>query len=95
MLRSQAQNKSFHALIGDFARQWSHEGVHLTAAEWKLTFCCYFETALAEADGRDVKPIPLPESTSKMDVERMNNMLEYICFIGAKMGLDVQISVAP
>jgi hypothetical protein len=94
MLRSASQNRAFHALMGDFARQFSHEGVHLTAAEWKLAFCCYFEAALAEADGREAKPIPLPESTSKMDVDRMNNLLEYVLFISAQLGLNIGIDVA-
>ena len=76
-------------MFSDFARQFSHEGVHLTAAEFKLIFCCYFNAALAEADGLEVRDIPLPESTSKMDSDRMNNFIEYICFIGAQMGVDL------
>jgi hypothetical protein len=87
MQRSPAQNKAAHALLGDFALSWSHEGVHLTAADWKLVACCYFHFALCEADGLEVRDIPLPESTSKMDVDRMNNFLEWLLFIGAQMGV--------
>lgn len=87
MQRTAQQNKAAHALLGDFARSWSHEGVRLTAAEWKIILCSYFEAALAEADGREVRDIPLPESTSRMDAARMNNFLEYLLFIGANMGV--------
>lgn len=75
-------------MLGDFARQWSHEGVRLTAAEFKIIICSYFEAALAEADGREVRTIPLPESTSKMDVDRMNNLLEYVLYLGCHMGVE-------
>lgn len=87
MLRSAQQNKAAHALLGDFARSWSHEGVRLTAAEWKVIMCSYFNAALAEADGLEVRDIPLPESTSRMDAARMNNFLEYLLFLGAHMGV--------
>lgn len=87
MIRSNAQNRAMHALLGDFARSWSHEGVRLTAAEWKIILCSYFEAALAEADGRAPQDIPLPESTSQMDSSRMNNMLEYLQWIGAEIGV--------
>lgn len=87
--RSSPQNRAFHAMMGDFARQWSHDGVHLTAAEFKTIFCCYFHFALCEADGLEVRDIPLPESTSKMDSDRMNNLLEYCGFIASHMGVDL------
>ena len=87
MLRSPAQNRALHGLLGDFARSWSHEGVRLTAAEWKIVTCSYFNAALAEADGLEVRDIPLPESTSRMDAARMNNFLEYLLFLGAHMGV--------
>ena len=87
MQRSAQQNKACHALLGDFARSWSHEGVRLTASEWKIILCSYFEAALAEADGRAPQDIPLPESTSQMDSSRMNNMLEYLQWIGAEIGV--------
>jgi len=74
-------------MLGDFARQWSHEGIHLTAAEFKIIICGYFEAALAESDGREAKAIPLPESTSKMDVDRFNNLLEYCHYLGCHMGI--------
>lgn len=75
-------------MIGDFAQQWTHEGIRLTAVEWKIIICSYFEAALAEADGREVQDIRLPESTSKMDVSRMDNMIEYIHRLGAHMGIN-------
>jgi hypothetical protein len=75
--------------MADFARSWSHDGVHLTAAEWKIIICSYFEAALAEADGREVQDISLPESSSQMDVSRMDNMLEYCCFLGAQLGIEL------
>jgi len=87
-LRTPEQNKMAHALFSDLARGFSFEGVHLNAAEWKIITCSYFEAALAEADGREVCDIPLPESTSKMDVDRMNNFLEYVLFIGAQLGVE-------
>lgn len=87
MIRSNAQNRAVHALLGDFARSWSNEGVRLTAAEWKVITCSYFNAALAEADGLEVRDIPLPESTSRMDAARMNNFLEYLLFLGAHMGV--------
>jgi hypothetical protein len=90
MLRTSAQNKIVHALFGDFARSWAYEGVRLTAAEWKIILCSYHEAALAESDGRPAKPIPLPESTSKMDVARMDNFIEYIKYIGAQLGVEFQ-----
>lgn len=88
MVRTSAQNRIAHALFSDFARSWSCEGVRLTAAEWKIVLCSYHEAALAEADGREAKPIPLPESTSKMDVTRMDNFIEYIKYIGAHLGVE-------
>lgn len=87
MQRSPAQNRAMHALLGDFARSWSHEGVRLTAAEWKVITASYFNAALAEADGLEVRDIALPESTSRMDAARMNNFLEYLLFLGANMGV--------
>jgi len=87
MIRSHAQNRAMHALLGDFARSWSHEGVRLTSAEWKVITASYFNAALAEADGLEVRDIPLPESTSRMDAVRMNNFLEYLLFLGAHMGV--------
>lgn len=87
MIRSNAQNRAAHALLGDFARSWSHDGVRLTAAEWKVITASYFNAALAEADGLEVRDIPLPESTSRMDAARMNNFLEYLLFLGAHMGV--------
>lgn len=89
MKRTLAQSRCIHAMFGDFARQFSHEGVHLTAAEWKMIFCSYFHFALCEADGLEVRDIPLPESTSKMDSDRMNNFIEYMSFIAAQMGIDL------
>lgn len=90
MKRTQSQNKACHALFGDFARSWAYEGVRLTAAEVKIIFTSYFEFALAESDGREAKEIPLPESTSKMDVTRMDNFIEYIKYIGAQLGVEFQ-----
>lgn len=87
--RTLQQSRKFHAMMGDFARQFSHKGVRLTAAEWKTIFCCYLNFALAEADGLEVREIPLPESTSKMDADRMGNLIEYACFISAQMGIDL------
>lgn len=87
MIRSQSQNRALHGLLGDFARSWSHEGVRLTAAEWKIILCSYFEAALAEADGRAPHDIPFPESTSQMDSSRMNNMIEYLQWIGTEIGV--------
>lgn len=89
MLRSNAQNRAIHAMLADFARLWSHDGVHLTPAEFKIILCSYFNAALAEADGLEVRDIPLPESTSKMDVDRMNNFIEYVCYIAVSMGVDL------
>lgn len=88
MKRTPAQNRIAHAMFSDFARSWSLDGVRLTAAEWKVVFTSYFEFALAKADGREPKPIPLPESTSKMDVARMDNFIEYIKYIGAHLGVE-------
>lgn len=90
MVRTSAQNKAAHAMFSDFARSWSCEGVRLTAAEWKIVLTSYFEAAIAESDGREPKPIPLPESTSKMDVARMDNFIEYIKYIGAHLGVEFQ-----
>lgn len=87
MIRSTAQNRALHGLLGDFARSWSHEGVRLTAAEWKIITASYFEAALAESEGRAPQDIPLPESTSRMDSSRMNNMIEYLQWIGAEIGV--------
>lgn len=87
MLRSQSQNKAIHALIGDFARSWHHEGVYLTSAEFKIILCSYFEAALAEADGRAVSDIPLPEKTSRMDVSRADNFIEFMLWLGCNMGV--------
>lgn len=89
MIRTAQQNRAAHALLGDLARLWSHEGVHLTAAEWKMIFCSYFNFALAEADGLEVRDLPLPESTSKMDVDRMANFIEYVLFISTHLGVDL------
>jgi len=87
MIRSHAQNRAMHALLGDFARSWSHEGVRLTAAEWKAIHCTLFACFLAECEGQAI-PIPHgPESTSQMDSSRMNNMLEYLQWIGAEIGV--------
>ena len=87
--RTLLQSRKFHAMMGDLARQWSHEGVHLTAVEFKTILCCYFHFALCEADGIEARDIPLPESTSKMDADRMGNLIEYACFISAQMGIDL------
>lgn len=87
MLRSQSQNKAIHALIGDFARSWHHEGVYLTSAEWKIVLCGYFEAALAESDGRPVSDIPLPEKTSRMDVSRADCFIEFMLWLGCNMGV--------
>lgn len=89
MKRSAQQNKAAHALLGDFARSWSHEGVRLTAAEWKVITASYFNAALAEADGLEVRDIPLPESTSRMDAARMNNFIEYVTWLS--VCLDVEL----
>ena len=89
MLRTNSQNRVAHALLSDFARSWSHEGVHLTAAEFKIILCSYFNAALAEADGLEMRDISLPESTSKMDVDRMNNFIEYVLYISATLGVEL------
>lgn len=87
MLRSNAQNRAIHSLIGDFARSWHHEGVYLTSAEWKIVLCSYFEASLAEADGRPVSDIPLPEKTSRMDVSRADCFIEFMLWLGCNMGV--------
>jgi hypothetical protein len=81
------QSRKLHAMFSDFARGFSFEGVHLTAAEFKIIMCSYFNAALAEADGLEVRDIPLPESTSKMDVSRADNFIEYCYFIGEHLGV--------
>jgi hypothetical protein len=86
-IRTPEQNRLVHALFGELARGFSFESAHLTAAEWKIVLCSYFEAALAEADGRDVRDIPLPESTSKMDVSRADNFIEYLYFTGEHLGV--------
>lgn len=88
MIRSPAQNRQFHAMLGDFARSWSHDGVRLTAAEWKITLVVYHRLALAEAEGFPIPEAAVPESTSMMDVDRMNNLIEYCYFIGAQIGVN-------
>jgi hypothetical protein len=85
--RTPEQNRLVHALFGELARGFSFEGVHLTAAEWKIILCSYFNAALAEADGLEARDIPLPESTSKMDVSRADNFIEYCYYIGEHLGV--------
>lgn len=85
--RTPEQNRLMHALFGELARGFSHEGVHLTAAEFKIILCSYFNAALAEADGLEVRDIPLPEPTSKMDMSRSDNFIEYCYYIGEHIGV--------
>jgi len=87
MIRSSAQNKIFHSIMGDFARSFAHEGVRLTAAEWKTLLVVFFPLALAEADGAPIPHATAPESTSKMDVDRMSCLIEYCYFIGTRFGV--------
>lgn len=88
MLRSQAQNRAFHSIIGDFARSWQYEGMHLSAAEWKIALVVFFRLSLAEAEGYPIPEAKAPESTAKMDVDRMNNLIEFCYWIGAQIGVE-------
>lgn len=78
-----------HAMFSDFARGFSVDGVHLTAAEWKVILVVYFRLALAEAEGYPIPEAKPPESTSKMDVERMGNLIEYVLYLSAQLGIEI------
>lgn len=88
MIRTPDQNKKLHAMFSDFARGFSFEGVRLTAAEWKIILVVYHRLALAEAEGFPIPEAGAPESTSLMDVDRMNSLIEYCYFIGAQIGVN-------
>ena len=74
-------------MFGDFARSFDHEGIHLTAAEWKIALVVFFPLALAQADGQPIPEAAAPEPTSKMDIERMGCLIEFCYFIGTQIGV--------
>lgn len=79
--RSLPQGAKFHALCDEVARQATFGGRKLSGKQWKVLFC----SGLAMVEGKDPdlaiglegEFVMLRESTARMSVERMNQLIEY------------------
>ena len=83
---SQVAFKKAHAIFGDFARAFPGT----TAVEWKAALLSLFPAFLAEADGDPIPPPAPRESTLSMDSARMNELIEFVTWLGVEIGVAFQ-----
>jgi hypothetical protein len=80
--RSSPQNRIFHALCGDVARQATFCGQKRSARDWKVIFCSALAVATAGeselVEGLEGELVQLRESTARMTSERFAMLLEYV-----------------
>lgn len=80
--RSDRQNRLFHALLADVARQAEWMGKRRTPEEWKVLMVSGHSVATKQ--GADLVPglegefVNLRESTAAMSPGRMNSAIEYM-----------------
>jgi hypothetical protein len=82
MTRNDEQNKKFHAMCGDVAKQAKYAGRELTAHQWKVLFISGH--SIATGAGADMVPglenefVNIRESSAQMGVRRMASLIEYV-----------------
>lgn len=79
--RSSSQNRKFHALCSDVARQASFNGRRLSTQQWKVLFVSAWVIASGDdpdlVRGLEGEFVLLRESTARMGVARMADLIEY------------------
>lgn len=79
--RTDDQNRRFHAMVGDIARQHTFAGKKLPAIKWKVLLVSGHATATNE--GSEIVPglegefVNLRESTAEMSVGRGASLIDY------------------
>lgn len=79
--RSSPQNRIFHAICTDVARQTTFLGKTRSAQQWKVIFVSAHAVATGGeselVEGLEGELVQLRESTAKMTRERMISLIEY------------------
>jgi len=85
--RSNEQNKKMWAMLNDLSKQVVWHGQTLTAEDWKhvLTGSLVGQRAVPGVDGGVVM---LGKSTSKMTIEQMTELIEYMYWFGAEQDVE-------
>ncbi|SIR39409.1 NinB protein [Aeromonas sp. RU39B] len=87
MTRSLAQNALFWAVMTDIANQVTWHGRKLSKEEWKivLSAALYKQSVVPNIDGTGF--VALGQSTSKMTVREMRDLIELAQAFGAEQGV--------
>ncbi|MCA9367533.1 recombination protein NinB [Candidatus Kaiserbacteria bacterium] len=97
--RSMKQNRKFHTMISDIARQVEFEGRSYTAEVWKALLVHEFEKELLAMGYRLRRPsrtvisldgmsaVTVRASTARMKTHEINEFIEYLYKFGAEAGV--------
>lgn len=89
--RNDMQNRKFHAMCGDVAKQLKYMGRTLSPEQWKVLFVSGH--TIATGGGADVVPgiegefCNIREKTATMSVKRMASLIEYVQAYAASNGV--------
>ncbi|MGL5703617.1 MAG: recombination protein NinB [Cetobacterium sp.] len=89
--RNDMQNRKFHAMCGDIAKQCKYMSRDLSPEQWKVLFVSGH--TIATGGGADVIPgiegefCNIREKTSTMSVKRMASLIEYVQAWAANNGV--------
>jgi hypothetical protein len=84
--RSLEQNAALWAMLADVSRQVDWHGQKLTPEDWKHVFSASLKQQRA-VPGLDGGFVVLGQSTSKMTVREMSDLIEIISAFGAERGV--------
>lgn len=90
--RTDDQNRRFHAMVGDIAKQHTFAGKKITAIKWKVLLVSGHATATNE--GSEIVPglegefVNLRESTAEMSVGRGASLIDYTRAFGDSLGIE-------
>lgn len=84
--RSLEQNAALWAMLADVSRQVDWHGQKLTPEDWKHVFSASLKQQRA-VPGLDGGFVVLGQSTSKMTVREMSDLMEVIIAFGAERGV--------
>lgn len=85
--RSLDQNAKLWAILGDVARQATHNGQSYSTDAWKALFMSACGHELKMMAGLSGEPVPMGLSSSKLGVAEMGELIEFIQCWAAENGV--------
>jgi hypothetical protein len=94
--RTSAQSAKFHAMIGEVARQATHNGRRYPADDWKAIFLHALGQEMRFLPALDgLSFIPIGNHSSELSKEQMSDAIEMIFAWGAEHGVKFKDPIDP